>query len=104
MKTRWQRVRRSLQLREGFVTLFIVGFFSLCLVIALRYFCGSPIPEEQQNAVHPGMTQVELRQILGNPNGIDPDGNWYYGSPWTMNSFQIYFDKHQKVEIAYLGD
>ncbi|MDZ4781409.1 MAG: hypothetical protein SGJ19_14240 [Planctomycetia bacterium] len=75
--------------------LLLILLNALCLAALIRVF-GPTIPSYQLNQVKVGMTQVEIRQILGPPINSG-DSDWVYkrfGSPGWV---EIAFDDNGKV-------
>lgn len=71
------------------ILLISIGLFSS----AVLWVAGPPIPTKLLNRIHTGMSSKQVLEILGKPESIGKQGQWYY-SPWGNPGWMaINFDK-----------
>lgn len=59
----------------------ILFIFIGLVTSAIIWVAGPPIPTKLLNRIHIGMSSEQVHEILGEPESIGKQGQWYY-SPW----------------------
>jgi hypothetical protein len=85
-----------------------VACFSLAFIAFLGFCVWSfetpAVPYHKAERIVPGLSAVEVKNILGPPWWIESqnDGSeqWHYGSEWKWVSFYVDFSPQRKVELA----
>ncbi len=97
----------------------IIAVTSACLVVVavlgIKHAFEPPVPLEKVHAIKEGMTEQEVRQILGAPTQVYPGGraytvagtNYVQGGQWTYTRFltfgyvNVLFGTNHLAEFAH---
>jgi len=64
---------------------------------AFSWTLGPPVPLDLLNRIRTGMSQEQVRGMLGEPESVSEHGDWYY-SPWGNQGWvTIGFDESGAV-------
>jgi len=86
--------------RVGIVLLCVVTAVGSCSLMLLRYMDNmdrSPVPEALLEKLEVGMSREAVREILGPPTGIWPEGTWVYCDRGRWVQVLVYFDDTGKL-------
>ena len=99
------------------LTVRILGLLVLLAVGVLvgKHAFGPPVPPEKMASIKPGMSEEDVRRILGAPTHVIPGGHaytvngtnyvtggqWTYTRAFTFGYVNVLFDTNRVVEFAH---
>ncbi|KAA1257543.1 Outer membrane protein assembly factor BamE [Rubripirellula obstinata] len=70
------------------------------MIFAARHCLGPVVPASTASKVRPGMSQPEVRAILGSPNDGMTDESWAYVRAFNPGWFVVHFDS--TLNVSYV--
>jgi len=87
--------------KRAIVILSAAACLLVVAVLGIKRAFEPPLPLEKVDAIREGMTEQEVRQILGVPTKIYPTGQWTYTRFLTFGYVNVLFGTDQLAMFAH---
>jgi len=78
----------------------VIAAVVISLTFLTLHVFGPPVPLSKMEMVKEGMSEADVKNILGNPTTVYA-GQWTYTRIFTFGYVNVLFDQNKKVQYAH---